>query len=83
MKLKMFQGRRKFWMFLQPNLIFSAKSVNSRMGAGVGKLVRLAIKLKSYKSFIEFKYYSPYWLKKLKTRTRFKNTLKYTVFTKR
>jgi hypothetical protein len=30
------------------------------MGAGVGKLVRIAVKLYSYKSFVEFKLYSPF-----------------------
>jgi len=33
------------------------------MGAGVGSLVRIAILLDSYKSFVEFKYYSSTYLK--------------------
>lgn len=82
LKLKMLFKRRKFWLFLKPNLMFKSKSVNARMGAGVGKFIRLAIFLKSYKSFIEFRHYSPAWLKRLSTRTRFRYKLKFCVYTK-
>ena len=55
--------RKKYWFFLRPNVILTGKSTNSRMGAGVGSLVRIAILLESYKSFVEFKYYSSTYLK--------------------
>jgi ribosomal protein L16/L10AE len=83
MRRKMRFKRRKFWLYLRPNCILSSKSVNSRMGAGVGSLVRLAILLKSYKSFIEFKSYSPFWLRKLYRYTRYRYPLYFTVFTKK
>lgn len=50
------------------------------MGAGVGALVRIAVFLKNSKSFIEFIDYSPYWLKKLPSVTRFKCPIKYFVY---
>jgi ribosomal protein L16/L10AE len=50
--------KKKFWLFLTPNLLLSKKSTNARMGAGVGSFVRLAINLKSYYSFLEFDKYS-------------------------
>lgn len=73
----------KFWLFLRPNCILSCKSVNSRMGAGSGSLVRISKLLKSYQSFIEFKNYSPLVLKKLQAYTRFRYPIKYLVITKR
>lgn len=80
MKKKMSFKRRKFWFFIRPNTILTCKSVNSRMGAGVGSLVRLTTVLKSYKSFIEFVGYSYFWLKKLKNWTRFRYPLRYIVY---
>ena len=70
----------KFWLFLRPNIIFSSKAVNSRMGAGVGSIVRVAKYLKSYKSFIEFRNYSPITLRKLQAYTRFRYPLLFSVF---
>ena len=52
--------------------MLTGKSTNSRMGAGVGTLVRIAILLPAYKSFIEFKYYSPVYLKYINMKTRYK-----------
>lgn len=69
--------RRKFWLFLRPNCILSSKSVNARMGAGVGSLVRLCIWLKSYKSFLEFRNYSTRWCRKLNSIFRFRYPLKF------
>lgn len=69
--------KRKFWFFLRPNCILSGKSVNSRMGAGVGNLVRIAINLKAYHSFVEFKKYSPRWARKLNVGLRFRIPLKF------
>ena len=77
-RAKMKFKRRKFWVFLKPNCVFSGKSVNSRMGAGVGSYIRVATKLKSYKSFLEFKFYSYYWVKKIMNSTRFKLPLVFT-----
>ena len=83
LKLKMKFKRKKFWIFLKPNVIFTSKSVNSRMGAGVGKFIRLAIKLKSYRSFVEFRHYSPAWLKKMYSRTRYRYPIKFLVYSKK
>lgn len=69
--------KKKFWIFLAPNIILSSKSTNSRMGAGVGSYVRLAINLKVGKTFIEFKNYSPYCMRKLHLRTRFRYPLSF------
>jgi len=38
-RIKFFKS--KYWLYLLPNFILTQKSKNSRMGAGVGKLVRL------------------------------------------
>lgn len=45
-RIKLFKPR--YWLYLLPNYILTQKSKNSRMGAGVGKLVRM----------VNFKYYS-------------------------
>lgn len=82
MRKRMLFRRRRFWFFLRPNCILSCKSLNSRMGAGVGSLVRIAINMKSYKSFVEFKYYSPQWLRKVYRRSRYRYPLKFFVYTK-
>lgn len=68
---------RKIWFFLTPNIILSSKSTNSRMGAGVGKLVRIAVKLYSYKSFVEFKLYSPFWVRRVHIAARHRYRLKF------
>ncbi len=73
----------KFWLFLRPNCILSCKSVNSRMGAGVGSLVRVCKRLQSYKSFIEFKNFSPNTLRKIARYTRFKYPIFFTPFFKK
>lgn len=67
----------KFWLFLRPNCILSCKSVNSRMGAGVGSLVRVAIQLKSYVSFVEFSNYSQKYVRRIHEYTRFRLPLKF------
>lgn len=64
--------KKKFWFFLRPNYILSIKSTNSRMGAGVGSLVRVAINLKAYKVFAATKGYSVFWLLTLYKKLRFK-----------
>ena len=71
--------KRKLWFFLRPNCILSGKSSNSRMGAGVGTMVRLAILLKSYRSFVETLGFSAFWLKKLSPYLRYRYPLKFVV----
>ena len=53
----------KYWLFLLPNYLLTQKSKNSRMGAGVGKLVRLTCLLYPGKSFIKTWYYTQVYLK--------------------
>lgn len=81
-RAKMKFKRRKFWIFLKPNCLFSGKSVNSRMGAGVGSYVRVASLLYAYKSFLEFRFYSFYWIKKISKAVRFKLPLVFTTVQK-
>jgi ribosomal protein L16/L10AE len=50
--------KKKFWFYLKPNYILTAKSTNARMGAGVGALVRVTIRLSSYKFFLSLNGYS-------------------------
>lgn len=69
--------RRKFWFFLKPNCILSGKSSNSRMGAGVGSLVRVSILLSAYKSFVEFKNYSGRWARRLSNACRYRYPIKF------
>lgn len=78
-KRRMRFRRKKVWFFLRPNCVLSSKSVNARMGAGTGVLTRLSITLQSHKSFIEFKNYSPFHLRKLPKYTRYRYPLKYVV----
>lgn len=74
---KMRFSKRKFWFFIKPNCILSGKSTNSRMGAGVGSLIRLTVNLKAYKTFVEFLGYSPVWITKLYKRSRFRYPIRY------
>lgn len=53
----------KYWLLLLPNYLLTQKSKNSRMGAGVGKLIRLTCMLNSGKSFIKTWYYTQVYLK--------------------
>jgi hypothetical protein len=53
------------------------------MGAGVGSLVRLSKQLKAYRSFVEFKNFSPHTLRKLYRYTRFRYPLNFLVFTRK
>lgn len=72
---RMLFRRRKYWFFLRPNCFLSGKSTNSRMGAGVGALVRLAINLQSYVSFVEFRYYSGPCLKYINKALKYRYSL--------
>ncbi len=53
----------KYWLLLPPNYLLTQKSKNSRMGAGVGKFVRLTNLTYSGKSLIKTWYYTPVYLK--------------------
>ena len=69
-KRKFFKSRiafykPKYWLCLDINIILSAKSKNSRMGAGVGNFVRLSMQLIPKKTLIEFKWYEFTFLKKV------------------
>ena len=55
----------KFWIKMLPNFILTQKSKNARMGAGVGKLVRLTTIVKPNKSIIKTWKYTPNFLKKV------------------
>lgn len=79
-KRKMHFKRRKYWFFLRPNCFLTGKTTNSRMGAGVGSLVRLAINLESYTSFVEFKYYSGPYLKFFYKSVKYKIPLIFKLF---
>ena len=58
-------NKSKYWMFLKSNFIYSSKSKNSRMGAGVGILVRLVSIIYSYSNLFEFIGFSKKFLKKV------------------
>lgn len=52
----------KFWFFLLPNYLLTQKSKNSRMGAGVGKFVRLSSFVNPGKTVIKTWRYTPNYL---------------------
>lgn len=62
----------KYWFFLKPNYILSNKSTNSRMGAGVGTIVRLSIFLNPHKKFVSFKKFSQLWVSLLYKTLRYR-----------
>ncbi len=72
--------RRKFWFFITPNTILSGKSTNSRMGAGVGALVRITAHVPGRKSFVEFRHYTPQWLRLTYRLTRYRIPFKFVAF---
>lgn len=49
------------------------------MGAGTGSLVRVAIRLQSYVSFVEFRNYSPLYLRRVHEYTRYRLPLRFFV----
>jgi ribosomal protein L16/L10AE len=53
----------KYWILMMPNFLLTQKSKNSRMGAGVGKFVRLTSIISSGKSFIKTWYYTYVYLR--------------------
>ena len=62
-KLRFFKP--KFWIKLLPNYILTQKSKNARMGAGVGKLVRLTTIVFPGKSILKTWHYTPSFLRKV------------------
>ena len=62
----------KFWFFLKPNYILTSKPTNSRMGAGIGSLVRVTIRVDAYTNFICLRGYSVYWALTLYKKLRYK-----------
>lgn len=76
---KIFFLKKKYWFFLKPNFILSAKSTNARMGAGIGSLVRIAIKVFAYKIFITTIGFSVYWGLKIYKKLRFKYPFKFLI----
>lgn len=71
-KAKMRFLKPKFWFFLNINFIYSAKSKNARMGAGIGSYVRLTSLLNPKYSVLECISYSKYYLKKILSYLEFK-----------
>lgn len=69
----------KFWFFLKPNYILTNKSTNARMGAGTGAMIRLAIRLKPYTIFANLQGYSPFWIKTLYSKARFRYPFKFLI----
>ncbi len=53
----------KYWVMILPNFILTQKSKNARMGAGVGKFVRLVSVIKPGKSILKTWYYNYTYLK--------------------
>lgn len=80
-KAKMRFFKPKFWFLMLPNYLLTQKSKNSRMGAGVGKFVRLTSLIRPGKTFIKTWYYSTnylnYMLNYLKYKIPVKFLLKY------
>lgn len=55
----------KYWLFFLPNYTLTQKSKNARMGAGVGKFVRLTSIVKPGKAVVKTWYYTTSFLKQL------------------
>ncbi len=71
--------KSKYWLLLPPNYLLTQKSKNSRMGAGVGKFVRLTNVSYAGKSFIKTWYYTSAYLKYLVKYMRYKLPHKFLV----
>lgn len=54
----------KYWLFFLPNYTLTQKSKNARMGAGVGKFVRLTSIVKPGCSIVKTWHYTTSFLKK-------------------
>lgn len=55
----------KYWLLFLPNFILTQKSKNARMGAGVGKFVRLVSLVNPGKTIIKTWYYNFNFLKEV------------------
>lgn len=55
----------KYWVLFLPNYTLTQKSKNARMGAGVGKFIRLTSIIKPGKAIIKTWYYNISFLKQL------------------
>lgn len=83
MRRKMNFKRSKFWVFLNLNFILTNKSTNSRMGSGIGSIVRVSVILKKWSIFLECKGYSCSWVNKTYNKLRFKYPFKYKIISSR
>lgn len=66
----------KYWQYIKPNFIFTKKSKNARMGAGVGKFIRICFYTKPGKPLVLTKFFTDIFLKKAKNFLNFKFNLK-------
>lgn len=68
--------RPKYWQIIKPNFIFTKKSKNARMGAGVGKFIRICFFTRRGKPLVLTKFFSNIYLKKAKNYLYFKFNIK-------
>ena len=61
------KSKTKYWIVFKPNSMLTNKNKNSRMGSGVGFLVRFIRKLKPNKKLINFFSYTTHFLNKVKS----------------
>lgn len=76
-KAKMRFFKPKFWFLIMPNYILTQKSKNSRMGAGVGRFIRLTNITYSGKSIVKTWYYTTKYLNSIIKYLRYKCTQKF------
>lgn len=62
----------KYWIFIKPNYLLTQKSKNSRMGAGVGKLIRLTSIINPGKTLFKTWYYTIKYLRSILTSMLYK-----------
>lgn len=62
----------KYWLMFLPNFILTQKSKNARMGAGVGKMVRLVSIVKPGRAVIKTWYYNFSFLKEVANYIQYK-----------
>lgn len=75
-------SKSKYWVYIIPNFILTMKSKNARMGAGVGKYVRLCSIIKPGRYIIKLKDYSTKFIKNLKHFLYKKIHIKFGIYTK-
>lgn len=74
-KAKMRFKKPKIWLYFKVNYVLTKKSKNARMGAGVGKLVRVTSILKKNIVFLKLKYFKLLPLLKIINFIKFKCSL--------